>query len=211
MFRRRTASLAALVAMLALVGTACSSDDGKQSVRDADRSMFVELPAEWTVFDANVLTEELGTPFVAQSADFTLPVLSRIVFGQTGDTSAVAAPATASLPVGSAVVRSISANQKQQLSRFLMSQSVVPYSDFTVSQEFLNQDVELAQDFDGIQVVVGYNDPDSGNDVAVTFISITDPEVTKLYTIAVGCTLECFGEHQETINEIVDSWLVNTR
>ena len=33
----------------------------------------------------------------------------------------------------------------------------------------------------------------------------------RLFTIAVGCTLDCFGENQATINEIVDSWLVNTR
>ncbi len=76
---------------------------------------------------------------------------------------------------------------------------------------FLNEDIELSEDFDGIQVIVAYNDPNTGSDAAVSFVSVTDPAVTKLFTIAVGCTLDCFGENQTTINAIVDSWLVNTR
>jgi hypothetical protein len=207
----RPARLVAIVAVLGLLVAACSEEGGSQGVRDADRSMFVEVPGGWTVFEADTLTEDIGTPFVTQDPDFVLPVLSRIVFSQAADTSQITTPSAANVPVGSATVRSITAAQKEQLSRLLMSQSVVPYSDYPASQVFLNEDIEVADDFDGIQVIVAYNDPNTDTDAAVSFVSVTDPAVTKLYTIAVGCSLDCFGQNQATINEIVDSWLVNTR
>ena len=207
----RVSRTLALIAALGLLATACSDGGGNQKVRDSEKSMFVEVPGDWTVFDASALTDDLGTPFVSQDPDFLLPVLARIVFSQAPDTSQISAPSTANVPVGSATVRSITSAQKEQLSRFLIGQAVVPYSDYPASQVFLNEDIEIADDFDGIQVIVAYNDPNTGSDAAVSFVSVTDPAVTKLFTIAVGCTLDCFGENQATINEIVDSWLVNTR
>lgn len=201
----------AIVALVGLLGSACSDAGGNQKLLDDDRSMFVEVPGGWTVFEADTLTDGIGTPYVAQDPDFTLPVLSRIVFSEAADTSQITTPSAANVPVGSATVRSITTAQKEQLSRLRMSQSVVPYSDYPASQVFLNEDIELAEDFNGIQMIVAYNDPSTGTDAAVSFVSVTDPAVTKLFTIAVGCTLDCFGENQATINEIVDSWLVNTR
>jgi hypothetical protein len=47
--------------------------------------------------------------------------------------------------------------------------------------------------------------------VGVHLISVTDPEVTTLYQVAIGCSLECFQAYVPEIIEIVDSWLVNTR
>ena len=207
----RRVSLVAILVIAAFVVSGCSDSNGRQGIRDADRSMFVEVPSDWTVYDGARLTEDLGTPFVTQQADFVMPVLSRVVFGQSADTSQLVAPSAATLPVGSATVRSISTAQRDLLSRLLISQAVVPYQRYPASQVFLNQDVEVADNYDGIQVIVAYNDPATGTDAAVSFVSVTDPTDTKLYTIAVGCTLECFGEYQSTINEIVDSWLVTTR
>ena len=154
-----------------------------------------------------------ATPFVVQTGEVNLPILSRVVFeGTTApDGAALADISTSNVPVGSAVVRSISTSQRDQISRFLLAELVLDYHNQPVAQEVLKQDVEVAADFDGVQVVVLYNDGVSQADAGVAMISITDPEVRRMFSIAVGCSLECFGEHQTVITDVIDSWLVNTR
>lgn len=203
------------VSLLAVVGGACAegTDAGFRAVRDESRLMFLEIPDDWAVFGSDALAGVVDTPFVAQSDDFSLPVVSRVVFQGAGVDAGV--PGTDisafSYPVGSAVVRTISESQRDIISRYLLQEMVVPYHGQPAAQEVLKEDISLGEGYDGVQMVVAYTDGVTDRDVAVAFISITDPEVDRLFSIAVGCSLECFQEHQSTILGVVDSWLVNTR
>ena len=203
------------IAALSLFAAACGGGDGgATAVRDADGHFFFEVPAEWTVYHPSDLTGVQSTPFVVQLTDFSLPVLSRVVFqaSSSPDVANLSLPLSEMhVPVGSAVVRSISSSQRDQISRFLLAELVVPYHSESRAQEYLKQDIEVAKDYDGVQLIVAYTDTETESDAAFSLISITDPSVSRMYTIAVGCSFDCFGEHQEVIQGIVDSWLVNTK
>ena len=114
-------------------------------------------------------------------------------------------------PVGSAVVRAIPASQRDQISRYWLAELVLPYHAQPVAREELKQDITLGEGFDGVQLIVTFNDATTSADAAVILISITDPDVEAMYSIAVGCSIECFNENLDAIIAVIDSWLVNTR
>lgn len=203
--------------LLALGSAACGSsgDSGLISVRDAGDppSMFFQVPSDWSVYQSSDLEGVTETPFVAQTSDLTLPVASRVVFQGTSRDAGVpdANVSDSQYPVGSAVVRTIPASQRDAMSRYWLAELVVPYHGQAVASEELKQDISLGEGFDGVQLLVAYNDTITGIDTAVFFISVTDPEVQEMYSIAVGCSVACFNENVEEIVDIIDSWLVNTR
>jgi len=204
--------LIAVVGLFAVLAAACGSDSGSglRSVRDDSGSMFFEVPAEWSVLQEGDLGGAADTLFVNQDT-LDLPVLSRVVFEASGAAGSTLNPAAASVPVGSAVVRAISSAARDQISRYALAESVFPYHAQSSAQVVYKQDLSLGHGFDGVQVVVRYIDSVTSNEGVVSLISITDPDVTKMYSIAIGCEIGCFIDAQSTINTVIDSWLVNTR
>lgn len=201
------------VVLVALVVSACGSqtDEGLQSVRDENRSMFFEVPSDWTVLHEDDLGGQIDTPFVSQEL-LDLPVLSRVVFGGgVVVADSVANPSEATVPVGAAVTRSISSADRDFISRYLLAEVVFPYHQQATAQVLAKDDLSLGDGFDGVQVVVRYTDAETSEEAVVTLISVTDPDVTVLYSIAVGCSIDCFIDEQQAIIDVIDSWLVNTR
>ncbi len=204
--------LIAVVGLFAVLAAACGSDAGSglKPVRDESGSMFFEVPTEWSVLQEADLAGAADTLFVSQDT-LDLPVLSRVVFEGSGAAGTTLNPAAASVPVGSAVVRAISSAARDQISRYALAEAVFPYHAQSSAQIVYKQDMSLGDGFDGVQVIVRYIDAVTSNEGVVSLISVTDPGVTKLYSIAIGCEIGCFVDSQATINTIIDSWLVNTR
>lgn len=206
----RTISLAIVVALIA-AGCGEGSGEGLTRVRDDGRLVYFELPGGWDVLSEETLASVTGTPFVVQNDDLVLPVLSRIVFQRAGSDVKLADDISlSSVPVGSSAVRSISASQRDVISRYWLAESVLSYHELPVTQELLKQDISVADGYDGVQLVVAYNDSATSADAAVAFVSVTDPQARRMFSIAIGCSLECYGEYQDEILDIIDSWLVNT-
>ena len=210
MFRRL---LLALPATFFLFACGSGSDSGVQQVRDSAQEMYFEVPEEWAVFLSDDLAGLTETPFVSQDGALSLPVFSRVVFHAAGPDAGLPAANTSDLeyPVGAAVVRTIPASMRDQISRYWLAELVIPYHSQPVAQEELKEDVTIGEGFDGVKVLVLYNDATTESDAAAFLISVTDPEVEFMYSIAIGCSLTCFNEHVQAIVDIVDSWLVNTR
>jgi hypothetical protein len=210
MFRRL---LLALTATFLVGACGSGSDSGVQQVRDSAQEMYFEVPEEWAVFLSDDLAGLTDTPFVSQDAALSLPVFSRVVFHAAGPDAGLPAANTSDLdyPVGAAVVRTIPASMRDQISRYWLAELVIPYHSQPVAQEELKEDVTVGDGFDGVKVLVLYNDAATESDAAAFLISVTDPEVEFMYSIAIGCSLACFNEHVQDIVDIVDSWLVNTR
>jgi hypothetical protein len=209
--------IVAVVAALGLLVTACSaagSSGGTQSITDADQLTRIDLPADWEYYSNESLAGIADTPFVIQAPGAEMPVVSRFAF----DAAPIADPnnllgpiSQADFPVGSSVVRRISPDVRDFVSRYLLAEVVVPYHSASASEELFKQDIDLGDDHTGVQLAVVYKDLQTDEDVGVMFISATDPEVTTLFQVAIGCSLECFQIYGPTIREIVDTWLVNTR
>lgn len=205
----------AFLAVLALALTACSSGSSSVQVyRDPDRQTKFEVPADWRIYDGTELSGIAETPFVTQDAVFEFPVVSRVVFDASPSTSPAGigvAVADADFPIGSSVVRRIPVELREHVSRYVLAEAVLPYHSHEVAEERIKQDFKLDNDFEGVQLMIFYREDAASTDGGAFFISLTDPDVTTLYTVAVGCSLECFSLFADDIVSVVDSWLVNTR
>ncbi|GMQ84552.1 MAG: hypothetical protein BMS9Abin07_0116 [Acidimicrobiia bacterium] len=204
-----------LVAALGMLAAACSSPESStRSITDAGRLTRIDIPADWQYYSNDALADIVSTPFVSQAPGFEMPVMSRFVFDAAPipTTDNLIAPLSqADFPIGSSVVRRISPDMRDQMSRYLLAEAVAPYHAASEQRELAKSDIDLGDDYQGVQVTVIFKEPGTELDVGVHLISVTDPEVTMLYQVAIGCSMECFRAYGPTIREVVDSWLVNTR
>ena len=207
--------ISVFVAALGILVAACSGATAStQSITDAGQLTRIDVPADWQHYSNEALADIASTPFVAQAPGFEMPVMSRFVFdgAPIPSTDNLIAPLSqADFPLGSSVVRRISPEVRDQISRYLLAEVVAPYHQASEQRELAKIDIDLGDDFQGVQVTVIYREPGTELDVGVHLISVTDPEVTTLYQVAIGCSLECFQAYGPEIIEIVDSWLINTR
>lgn len=208
----RTVMLTLAAMAFAVAGCAAEASSELTPIRDDNREVFFELPSGWTVVPDSQVQELGRTPFVAQTT-FTLPVTSRVVFHGPGFSFGDAAQDTSRFasPVGSAVVRTIPAGSRDFISRYLLAELVVPYHSEPIATEHFKQDIEIADGYRGVQLLVSYADTEDQVPAAVLFTVVTDPDDRRMYSIAVGCSAECFNAYGEAITSIIDSWLVNTR
>jgi hypothetical protein len=204
----------ALVLAAVAIASACAESSAQEStpIRDDSRALFFELPSGWTVVPESEVAALGRTPFVAQTS-FTLPVVSRVVFHGPGFAFGDAALDTSLLgsPLGSAVVRTIPEGSRDFISRYLLAELVVPYHSEPIATEHFKQDIELGDGYEGVQLLISYAETEEEVPAAVLFTVVTDPDDQRMYSIAVGCSAECFNTHGEAITAIIDSWLVNTR
>ena len=208
----RSLRTGALILLVAMTATACGGTaEDATTYKDPDYSL-VEIPNDWQVYTTSDLPGVTNFPFVAPSTSGPLPILSQLTFAATPTRNAatLADPlASSAYPVGSATVRAIDDDLRETLSRLTLAELVLPYHA-QPHQEFLAEDFAF-DDFEGIKRVVVYTDPQTSSDAAAVIVSVTDPADSRMYSIGVGCSVDCFNLYLDDINEVVDSWVVNTR
>ncbi|MFQ5948702.1 MAG: hypothetical protein ACE5KX_07570 [Acidimicrobiia bacterium] len=207
-----------MVLVLALASGACSGSGDKDvlTYKDPDRYSLFKIPTDWNLYDKDDLSGLAGLPFVVRASNFPLPVISQVAFegSPTRDPANLVQPlSTADFPIGAAVVRTIGSEQRDYISRYHLAELVVPYhSQLEAGEagELLKEDFAF-DDFAGVRLVLWYTDAQTEETAGVYLISVTDPEVTRMYSIAVGCSERCWELYRDDIASVVDSWLVNTR
>ena len=205
--------LIGLLAALALATVACGGSSSSIEYKAPDESALFRIPADWHLYEADELSEIPVRPFVTNFGA-TLAILNEVGFDGApgrGVTNLDVGVAGVTYPVGSFVVRSVGSFERDQMSRALLEQTVLWPEDFSVSEQGLVKEDFSFADFAGIRRVLPFQDPQTQQEGLVYFISVTDPTDTKVFSIAAGCSLECFETHREEIIGVVDSWLVNTR
>ncbi|MCE2528492.1 MAG: hypothetical protein J4G11_01315 [Acidimicrobiia bacterium] len=205
------------IAILGLVGvmllTACGGGDPDITVyRDAENRSLFELPKNWNLYRAEELTQIAPVPFVPDIAGYR--PISIVAFdgaaGRNLDNLSLDA-ATSPFPVGAHIIRQISAEEKDLLSRRLMAVSAYDVTNPGQGVEIDTWDFTFGRDFEGIGATVGLTTQDGQSQGLVYVLAVTNPEATELYSMAAGCSLECFAREGEQIVAAVESWIVNTR
>ncbi|MDP8957778.1 MAG: hypothetical protein M3N51_00925, partial [Actinomycetota bacterium] len=190
------------------MATSCSHAEGSTTrYKDPEERFILELPADWHLYPEG-LDQLESRPFNASQR------VSGVAFdGYPGpDPEHLSVPVSESqYPVGTAAVRSIGERERDFVSRYLLTQTVLPYEEEADYREMLKQDFALGEDVEGVRVLVQYRET-ATNDLAAVFLqSVTNADDTQMYSIAVGCSVECFQAHEVEIAEVVTSWKVNTR
>ncbi len=207
--------LVVLLVLLGVLASACvSSSSDVIKYRDPDDHSLFEIPNDWHLYERSELGEVGGVPFAANFSGIVIPVEGGVAF----DGAPAASPDNLAIPfslspypIGSTTVRAITDEARDFISRSLLTQLVVPYDANEVVRELVNNDFDFGKNYEGVEVVVVYNDEATESDAGVYLISVTDPTVTRMYSMAVGCSLDCFNLHQDEIAKVMESWLVNTR
>ncbi len=209
------ARLAPLGLVLALVVSACAgTGTGLVTVTDPARLSRLEVPSDWNVYDLDTLSTLDGFPFNQQVQGITFPVITAVGFdgGPSPDVTRLALDLTdADYPIGATSVRRVGELGRDFLSRAVLTQSVIPYFGYNNPQELTKEDFSFGAGFDGVRVLVAFED-DTGSSQGVAYmISVSNPEDTRIFSIVAGCNRECFIANQDVITKVVDSWLVNKR
>jgi hypothetical protein len=201
------------VLAIALLVAACGSTAAEDELvyTDPDDLTLFQLPEGWNLYGSTDLTG-LESPFIRQF-NGQLPIISSVAFdGAPGAnvTNLAADLSVADYPVGAQIVRSIGANDRDDVSRTLLEQVTFSYSEATGAQEVVTEDFSFGDDYEGIRRLIGLSDETGASRGVLYFISVTDPDDSLMYSMAAGCSFSCWEHYQEQIVEVVDSWLVNT-
>jgi hypothetical protein len=181
---------------------------------DTERLGRFQIPEAWHTYELSELSDLDDLPFDEPVQGFSFPAVSSIGFdgGPVRDVSHLSTDLpNAEYPIGLMSVRQIGETEKDFLSRAILTQSVLPYYNLANSQELEKEDFTFGGGFDGVRVLVAYEDEAGQNQGVAYLITVSNPEDTRMYSMIAGCSRECFITHQETIVGVVDSWLVNKR
>jgi len=210
---RAHSRIAILVLAGAMLLTACGGDDPDTTVyRDADNRSLFKLPNDWNLYRADELSLIAPVPFVPDLGGYR-PISFVAFDGAAGrDLNNLSLDAaTSPFPVGAQIIRQISPAEKDLLSRRLMAVSAYDVTNPGQGVEIDTWDFTFGRDLEGIGATVGLTAQDGQSQGLVYVLAVTNPEATELYSMAAGCSLECFAREGEQIVAAVESWIVNTR
>ncbi len=194
---------------------ACSgADSGVVTFTDEERLSRFDIPESWNVYQLSELSSLDDLPFDEQVQGFSFPAISSVGFdgGPVRDvTNLAAALPEADYPIGAMSVRQVGEIEKDLLSRAMLTQSVLPYYGLSNSEEITKEDFSFGNGFDGVRVLVAFQDEAATGQGVAYMISVSNEDDTRIYSMIAGCNRECFIANQETIEKVVDSWLVNKR
>lgn len=199
---------------LGLLAAACGGAADSIEYKDpADRALF-KIPNDWHLYDSDELAGLGQVPFVAPIGASPLSILSQVAFdGAPGrDISNLnISGAAAGYPVGAYSVRSVGFEDRVALSRQSLAETILSPVTFTYGQDLLSEDFDFGQNYEGIRRFVPFTEAATADQGIVYFVSVTNPDDSRVYSMAAGCSNACWEIHGDEIVKVVDSWLVNTK
>ena len=203
-----------LVAALATVVSACGEGSSETiTYHDADDRSLFELPNDWHLYPADELVQVAPVPFLPDTGGH---MVSFVAFDGAAarNLGNVALDAAASeYPLGAQIIRQISDTQRNDISNRSMALSAYNVDSAGLGVEMLNlvDDPEFDRNYDGIRGYLGVTLEDGTLEGVIYVRAVHNPEMTELYSMAAGCSVDCFTRERQTIEEAVNSWIVNTR
>lgn len=211
MKQKLRACAAAAAAALALGACGLGSPDAV-TYRDAENRSLFELPDEWNLYTANELIRITPVPFLPDIGGY-LPI-SFVAFdgaaGRSIDNLTIDATISP-YPVGAHIIRQISPEEKELLSRRVMTLSAYDMTQGGQGVQIDTWDFTFGRDYSGIGAQLRLTSEDGQRQGLVYVLAVTNPDGTELYSMAAGCSRDCFTRQSRQIVDAVNSWAVNTR
>lgn len=209
--QRRARRLATVVA--AVLVTAGCAGSGYSYQANKDEKLYFKLPDDWTVYDTNDLLE--SNPAAAERM---------WVRGFVGGAASIDAVFTASNtePRGYVQILKLDTLERDGLS--LATLRATNFGDDPTTGKPIDPLEAAAADPGGRFQVLAYDDVvlDGPHGVHLRVADrefggiidqtvLVDKATTKRYVLSIGCSPECFDEHQDEIEAVISSWTLEAR
>lgn len=211
--RRHMKWTVAVVGLALALGACAGNDPNKVTYRDTENRSLFELPTDWNLYRADELVQAGSVPFLPNVGG---AMVSYVAFdGAAGRdlSNLITGAAESPYPLGAQIIRQITPEDKNLLSnRFMAESAYATYSpNLGVQIIDLIDDPDFDRNYDGIRGYLGVTQEDNSLEGVIYLRAVHNPDVTELYSIAVGCSIECFTRERQEIEQAVNSWVVNTR
>jgi hypothetical protein len=210
--RSRVGSRVALgcsVLAAALLLAACGSS-GFHYVKSSDDRTFFKVPDEWTLFDNDHILDASKADLSDEEIEQARETRWVTVFdGHPKATLNHIANKAPGFPVGRAVVQDLSPELADEVSLMALRNlffDIDAKIEKKTGQVIAYEPVERDGGFHGSHLVVKL--ATSRGDIVVNQIAMLDQGTTKVYALAVSCSVECYDRDQSRIEQVIDSWTV---
>lgn len=193
----------------ALVLAACGSS-GYHYVKSSEDRTFFKVPADWELYDNEALLDAARSDLSDAELDEVRQTQWATVFdGHPTPALAHVANKAPGYPVGRAIVQDLSPESADGVS--LMSLRNLFYEIDTKLEEetaevISYEPVERDGGFHGSHLVARLTT--ASGDIVVNQIALLDQATTKVYALAVACSVKCYDDNESEIEQVMDSWTV---
>jgi hypothetical protein len=193
----------------ALLLSACGSSGYHYVKSSADRTFF-KVPDDWTLYDNDTLLDSAKADLSEEEIEQLRETQWITVFdGHPKATLNHLANKAPKFPVGRAVVQDLTPESADGVSLMALRNlffEVDAMLEKENAQVIAYEPVERDGGFHGSHMVVKL--ATARGDVVVNQIAMLDQGTTKVYALAVSCSVDCYDRNQSRIEQIVDSWTV---
>jgi hypothetical protein len=190
---------------------ACSGS-GYHYVKSSEDRTYFKVPDEWKLYDEDQVLATLGKSLSPRQREVQLETAWHVAF-DAADKPALNRhflDPRARKPVGLASVEELDFDTSDQLSIQSLRNF---YFEIDAALDNGSADVQLYEPlevdggFHGIHLIADIEDA-QGRVLTFDQTSLLDQSTSKLYTLLVACSADCYEEHQDKIDRVVDSWTV---
>jgi hypothetical protein len=206
MTSRRLGAVAGVAfAVATLLLTACGDPDHVY-VSDEDTGVFLQLPQGWTVFEV-----EDGNANVNPRTDASSGEWAVIIDGSEDPRRSHLEDPAAADPVGRASVLNITTTQIPRTHAALRSLLTVDGSD-PLENPSADLRIEAYDEIEisgawGYRMVIAHS-PGPGIESKIVQLAFFDDGGNRLMTLALGCSAECYDDHGDEIQAVVDTFTI---
>jgi hypothetical protein len=197
-----------LVMLVGVLAAGCVDSDYRYVKNGADRTYF-KVPAGWHLYGEEELLDEASNSLSEDQRRARLDQGWQVAFDASPRRSIRhVGNYAAHYPEGIAMVRSLTPEAADALSLGQLADVFGVQSVIEAGQGEMLDYEHVTRDggFRGVHLVAQLQ---VGGKVALLDQTIlVNQASTKVYALIVSCTAKCFDEHQDEIDEVVDSWTV---
>jgi hypothetical protein len=209
---RRSKPLGRLVlfAAAATLLAACAGS-GYHYVKSSDDHTYFKVPESWKLFDEQTIVHNLGKGLSKSAQQAQLDQGWQVGFDASSHPSLKhLGSGRAGSPEGLAIVRPLSTQDADAISMQTLRNAYVDIDTAVQNNEgqiVQYEPVALDGGFHGMHVVAELQDS-KGRTSTIDQTSVVDKDTTKLYSLIVTCSSDCYDAHKSQIENVVSSWTV---
>jgi hypothetical protein len=203
----------AMAAIAALAAAGCAGS-GYTYHANKDEQLYFKLPDQWTVFD----TED----FTAAGASEEPGLWRRGFSGGKQPTIDSVFTIAADEPRGYVEVVPLDVQERDTMNLAVLRGANLgtdaagnPLDPIEYAQENPNGELQILGYDDsivydhgahGVHIRVAVTPNGSDTTAIIDQTALTDAATSRRYVLSIGCSVECFDEHEDEIQEVIESW-----